>query len=316
MLAILYARARSVPGAASATPAAAPGLAPPAVTAAISRTADPALPTFAGLKEPRDAAVDELGRIWIADFGNSRVRLFDARGGTLGGWGSRGDGRYSFRDPSGIAVGGGRVYVADTWNGRIQCFATSGEWQATASGLSSPRGVAIAPDGRVWVAESGGHRVLAFDASLGNKVGVGGKGSGDSQFSNPVGIAVAGSGEVYVADSDNRRIVVLSSDGTFRRSWPVPGWERAVDPYLEIDRNGTLYASDPGAAEAVRAFDGEGRVLSEWTEGEDLRRFSLPTGLALDRDRAVLYVVCRGGGRVATVRVGEAARASRTGKHG
>src|SRR5262249_36782198 len=51
-------------------------------------------PPYAGMKEPRDAAIDRKGRLWVADFGNSRMRVFDAKGGLLGGWGGRGSGAY------------------------------------------------------------------------------------------------------------------------------------------------------------------------------------------------------------------------------
>ena len=90
---------------------------------------------WAGMKEPRDAAVDSRGRLWIADFGNSRLRVFDGNGGYLGGLGNRGNGSYELRDPCAVAIRGDDVYVADTWNGRIQKYSITGEWKATAAGL-------------------------------------------------------------------------------------------------------------------------------------------------------------------------------------
>ncbi|HEY3124174.1 MAG TPA: hypothetical protein VGK70_08925, partial [Thermoanaerobaculia bacterium] len=74
---------------------------------------------FDGLKEPRDAAIDGRGRIWLADFGHSRLRIFDGKGGYLGGWGGRGSGTFGFRDLTGVAIRNEDVYVADTWNGRV-----------------------------------------------------------------------------------------------------------------------------------------------------------------------------------------------------
>ncbi|MFY9552390.1 MAG: DUF2298 domain-containing protein, partial [Thermoanaerobaculia bacterium] len=88
----------------------------------IRKKADGGDPAFSGLKEPRGAAVDGQSRIWIADFGHSRLRLFDAEGGNLGGWGGRGDGPHGFRELCGVAVAGDTLYVADTWNGRLEAF--------------------------------------------------------------------------------------------------------------------------------------------------------------------------------------------------
>src|SRR5262249_62145109 len=76
-------------------------------------------PPFAGLREPRGMAVDGRGRIWIADFGHSRLRVYDPDGGSLGGWGGRGSGKFGFRELCGVAIRGDALYVADTWNGRI-----------------------------------------------------------------------------------------------------------------------------------------------------------------------------------------------------
>lgn len=273
----------------------------------IGETADGAVSPFGNLKEPRDAAIDGRGRIWIADFGNSRIRIFDLQGGFLGGWGGKGDGPHGFRDLSAVAIAGENVYVADTWNGRVQKFSLAGEWKAKATGLFGPRGLAVAPSGDVWVADTGNHRVAHFDSDLSAIDSVGKEGSGPGGFSSPVGVAVAPSGTVYVADTGNRRIVRLDPSGRYLSSWPVPGWERAVEPHLEIDADGSVWATDPGSAEALLHFDEKGNVMERRAAGDDGHRFSLPTGLALERKSRVLYVVNTGSNTVSTIKVGAAA---------
>lgn len=258
---------------------------------------------FEGLKEPRDAAVDGRGRLWVADFGNSRLRVFDAEGGYLGGWGGRGSGTYGLRDPCAVAVHGNRVYVADTWNGRILGFTVAGEPKGSTSGLFGPRGVAVGEDGRVWVSDTGNNRVMAFDENLTNPQSFGVRGSGPGQFFAPVGIAIGPSGLVYVADSGNRRVVVLRKDGSFDTAWPVPGWERTVEPYLEADSDESVYVTDAGGAQAVLRFDRNGHVASRLTTGDDGEAFALPTGLALDRNTRILYVVNIGGSRISQIHV-------------
>jgi DNA-binding beta-propeller fold protein YncE len=252
---------------------------------------------FSGMKEPRDADLDTRGRLWVADFGNSRLRIFDRDGGFLGGWGGRGDTTYALRDPCAVAIGNDGVYVADTWNGRVQSFSLTGEWKAKAVELYGPRGVAVAKDGKVWVTDTGNHRIAAFDPDLTNKQVFGKQGSGPGDFSSPVGIAAGPSGAIYVADTGNHRIQVLGADGHFVKALPVRGWEEAVEPHLEVGADETIYATDP-AASVVIALDPEGAEKGRWTVDDEGSRFDKPTGLALDRKAGILYVVNSGNSRV------------------
>jgi sugar lactone lactonase YvrE len=259
----------------------------------ISDTPAAGRPPFSNLKEPRDAAVDERGRLWVADFGHSRLRLFDAEGGYLGGWGGRGDGTYAFRELCGVATRGGDLYVADTWNGRVEAFTLDGAWKATARDLYGPRGIAAAPDGSVWVTDTGNHRLVVYDSNLGSPRLLGQKGPGPLQFEAPVGIAAGPSGLIYVCDTGNRRIQVLDREGRFVRAFPVPAWSTPGEPYVEVDAGEVLYVSDP-SGNAVLELDPSGQVRKRWENDDAGRKLSVPTGLALDRNNRILYVVSSG----------------------
>jgi YYY domain-containing protein len=256
---------------------------------------------FSGMKEPRDAAVDDRGRLWIADFGNSRLRVFDRNGGYLGGWGGRGKGDYGFDQLCGVAVQGENIYVADTWNGRVELFTLNGVRKATAGDLFGPRGVAVAPDGSVWVSDTGNKKIVQYDGSLKLIRSIGKLGSGPMEFSEPVGIFVDPSGSVYVADTGNHRIQILGPDGRFVRALPVPGWSVGLEPHLEVDEKGIIYATDP-AGNAVLEFDpsGEQRRFTQDAAG---KAFAKPTGIALDPKRATLYVVNSGNDTVSQLPV-------------
>jgi YYY domain-containing protein len=248
---------------------------------------------FADLKEPRDAAVDERGRLWVADFGHSRVRLFDADGGYLGGWGGRGDATYNLRELCGVATRGNDLFLADTWNGRVSAFTLDGAWKATAHDLYGPRGLAAAADGSVWVTDTGNHRVVRFDANLANPRAVGKKGTGPLEFDGPVGIAAGPSGKIFVCDTGNRRIQVLDPQGSFLRALPVPGWKEGCEPDLEADEDDLLYVADP-PGNAVLVLDGTGQLRARWEADDSGHRFAAPTGIAIDRKNRILYVVNSG----------------------
>ncbi|HEY6065373.1 MAG TPA: DUF2298 domain-containing protein, partial [Thermoanaerobaculia bacterium] len=258
-----------------------------------------ALP-FAGMREPRDAAVDDLGRVWVMDFGNSRLRIFSPEGGLLGGWGGRGSGTFNLKEPCGVAIRGEDVYVADTWNGRVQHFTTGGEWKASASELFGPRGVAVAPDGTVWVTDTGNKRLALYDRDLKPIRTIGKLGTGHLEFSDPVGIAVGPSGSVYIADAGNARLQVLDAKGEFVRIAPVGGWSRNVEPHLEIDDDETVYASDT-AGDALLVLQPTGEIRERRVTDDAGQKFSRPTGVAIDRKRRILYVVNSGASGVAKI---------------
>ena len=78
---------------------------------------------------PLGVAVDGSGNVFIADAssdgsGTNRIQKFDVNGVFLTAWGSLGSGNGQLFLPSGVATdGSGSVYVADTYNHRIQKFA-------------------------------------------------------------------------------------------------------------------------------------------------------------------------------------------------
>ena len=82
-------------------------------------------PGFAG---PRDIAVGPDKLIYVLDQGRARVVKMNSKGETVGHWGQSGSGDGQFNNPTGLAVSGERVYVADAGNNRIQIFDVDGKF--------------------------------------------------------------------------------------------------------------------------------------------------------------------------------------------
>jgi YYY domain-containing protein len=255
-------------------------------------TPEPGRTPFSGMREPRGAVWDEQGRLWVADFGNSRLRVFDKDGGYVGGWGGRGDGTYSMREPCAVSIRAGELYLADTWNNRVQLFSVTGEWKARVTDFFGPRGIAAAPDGTVWITDTGNNRLVFYDSRLEKRGTTGKLGGGPGEFSGPVGIAAGPEGRIYVADVGNRRIQVLDSRGKFQTAWPFPGWKSWVEAHLDADEK-QIYVTDPGA-DAVVVFNTDGAVVHRIAAPEVTPPLSRPTGIALDRKNRVLYIVNSG----------------------
>jgi len=125
---------------------------------------------------PFGIAVDSMKNIYVGDFSNNRIQVFDSAGNFLFMFGSFGGGPGQFEGAAGIAVDSMKnIYVADTFNNRIQVF------------------------------DSAGNFLFMF----------GSFGGGPGQFNLPFGIAVDSMKNIYVSDKSNNRIQVFSESQEF-----------------------------------------------------------------------------------------------------
>lgn len=71
---------------------------------------------------PKGIGVDRDGHVYVVDALFDAVQVFDSEGQFLMAFGSRGTGPGEFWLPSGLAIDGDRIYVADSYNRRVQVF--------------------------------------------------------------------------------------------------------------------------------------------------------------------------------------------------
>ncbi|MFW5696175.1 MAG: flippase activity-associated protein Agl23 [Phototrophicaceae bacterium] len=267
------------------------------------------------LVRPLGMDVGPDGRIYIANESElaSRVSIFSDDGRLLDFFGQPGgpgqEGPF-FTRPHSVAVAeDGRIVVADTWNFRIRVFDSdfnyiTGWGQPETSGFDvgiepvdgfwGPRDVAIGPNGRVYVADTGNKRVRVYEMDGTFVQDIGSGGAGDGQLNEPAGIVLHPDGRLFVADTWNQRVAVFdSATGQFLTNYDVRAWADGTGgrPYLALDvERGLLYVTDPDAGRVlVLTVDGEclGSFGQRTEAAPDLSQFGDIGGITVDADGAV-----------------------------
>lgn len=259
---------------------------------------------------PRGLAVAADGSLYVADSRNHRIQHLSATGDVLNVWGSFSDSLTSaapggtFNEPWDVAIGpDGSVYVADTWNHRIQRFTADGEFvqmwgyfgtAETPDAFWGPRSVDVDEAGRVYVTDTGNKRIVIFDA---NGVGItefGSVGLLPGQFDEPVGVAVDPNGRVYVADTWNQRMQVFSLSPAEEYEpaleWEIIGWYGSSlenKPFVAVDDAQHLYIADPEGYRVLE-YNTLGEFVRYWGDfSTGPEGFGLVSGLAVDGDGGV-----------------------------
>jgi DNA-binding beta-propeller fold protein YncE len=104
---------------------------------------------------PTNLAVGPSGELYVADgYGNCRVHRFSPSGELRQSWGEPGSGPGQFMLPHGIAVRpDGRVFVCDRENERIQIFSPDGEHLDAWLDVQRPAHLVFGADGLAYVVE-------------------------------------------------------------------------------------------------------------------------------------------------------------------
>ena len=169
-----------------------------------------------------------------------------------------------------------------------RAFGSAGAGQGQ---FNQPKGIAIGPNGDMYVADALNNRIEVLSATGQFIRAWGTKGNGDGQFNEPWGIAVSKDGQVYVADTWNHRIQEFDAQGNFVRAWgsqpvgqPESGPGQFFGPRaIAIDAQGNVYVTDTGN-KRVQKFDANGKFLGTFGgAGSGLGFFDEPVGIAVDQ---------------------------------
>jgi DNA-binding beta-propeller fold protein YncE len=222
--------------------------------------------------------------LWIFDLANQKFTKVDRLGGA------------TLASP--VAVAGGpadTVFVADSWVKKVFLVNREGKLLRVAAetGLERPAAVAYdAGSGRLYVADSAGHRVIAYGPDGALLLSWGKRGIGDGEFNHPTHLALDRSGNLVVTDALNFRVQAFDREGRFL--WKVGhhgdgSGDFAGPKGVATDSRGHLYVVD-ALFDAVQIFERDGAFLLGFGErGVRPGQFWLPGGIFISaQDR--IYV--------------------------
>lgn len=187
--------------------------------------------------------------------------------------------------PVGIAVSpvDGRILIADPGANCIHMInPVEKEYDFIAETkygkFISPVGLALAPDGTLFVSDSERGDIIVFDHNLDAESQIKGP------FTRPTGLQVI-SDKLYVVDAGQHKIVILDLHGKYLSSFGQRGTDAGEFNFpLQIAARESIYVVD-GLNYRVQKFDLNGRFASTLGQhGNIAGRFASPKGIALDSD--------------------------------
>jgi sugar lactone lactonase YvrE/4-amino-4-deoxy-L-arabinose transferase-like glycosyltransferase len=162
--------------------------------------------------------------------------------------------------------------------------------------LQAPRGMAMAADGSLYVADSRNQRIQHFaaDGTLISAWGSFGETTSTETaaggtFNEPWDVAVGPDGSVYVTDTWNHRIQKFTAEGQFVTTWGYFGQAETSDAFwgpraLAFDSRGYLYVTDTGN-KRVAVFTQDGQFVTQFgSTGYEPGQFDEQVGIAINAE--------------------------------
>lgn len=195
----------------------------------------------------RVVAVDAAGKIYSADYTGGRIQVFDAEGNFLTQWNVAG-----LTSISDLAAGrDGTVYIAD---GRgVRSFNGQTGKELRSIKLSTPRGVHVGADGRIYIAAR--NSIVITDKDLKIQKDLNKAAEDASARLGFEKIAVDGNGNIYAFVRPEGDLVKFSREGKFLTRIKT---DVRSPQDIAIDPSGNIYLTN---VSTIHVFNGDGKPL-------------------------------------------------------
>ncbi len=224
-------------------------------------------------------AIDDKDKVFILSRSAHPVTIWDRSGKLLGNWGES----YFKRAHEATFGPDKNIWCCDDGSHTVTKFTPEGKilqvlgtkdkpsdsGYVQAQGLDSikrgagpfnrPTGVAVSPEGIVFVSDGYGNaRVHKFAPDGKLLMSWGEPGTGPGQFRLVHNVWLDTQGHVWVCDRENNRIQIFDMNGKY-----ITEWKDVLRPTdLFIDKTGIVYVSELSAR--ISIFDPNGKLLARW----------------------------------------------------
>lgn len=210
--------------------------------------------------------------------------------------GERGSQPGQFQSPMGLAVDReGNLYVADSYNHRVQKFSRDGEVSVLGE-AGADRGQFLFPVGLcvdaslcIYVLEQANHRLQKLSPDGTSMWIVGHRGNLPGQFVAPAAVCIDKFHNLYIADSGNSRIQSFSATGDFRFAISNGDLGLRMPRGVAADASCSMYVADTLNDRIVRISADCQEAVSFGKPGLARGSFREPEAIALD-NRGIVYV--------------------------
>ncbi len=210
------------------------------------------------LIKPIGIDTSEYGEVFVCDISARHIRVYDRDGHYLRTIGNS----QLLQRPVSVAVAGNLTYVIDnggitSQNHQIVIFDTAtGKHIKTVSKRGSRQGelnlplqAATAPDGSIYVVDSGNFRIQQFDSNGKALQTFGSVGRMPGQFARPKGIATDATGNIYVVDTAFGNFQIFNDKGELlmfigERSHAGSPGKYMLPADIDVDEDGRIYVVD------------------------------------------------------------------------
>ena len=247
-----------------------------------------AKPLSASLLRPFGLAWDDSGNLLVTDTAAAAVYCLDVDHKKWLHWEQASSTR--FESPVAVARSGETIFVADSGLGKVIALDLEGRLRfEITQNLARPSGLALA-GGRLYIADVQRHCVVISDLAGRYLSEFGRRGSGPGEFNFPTHISADSAGQVSVTDSLNYRVQVFDRDGRFLRvigsAGDTPG-HFSRPKGVASDRAGHTYVVD-ALFDNIQIFDDSGRLLLDWGQsGSGPGEFWLPNAIAINPNNEI-----------------------------
>jgi DNA-binding beta-propeller fold protein YncE len=203
------------------------------------------------LDSPVGIAIDDAGRVYLADSVRGKIFVLDEGGRLIG---EMGEGLLV--RPTGLALGPAHenLYVVDTAACRVVIFDRTGrevgrfgQRGAQVGEFNFPTYIAVGPDGTVQVSDSLNFRVQIFDPSGAPIASFGQPGDAAGDLARPKGVAMDRFGRIYVADAAFENVQIFDPRGALLLAFGAPGTgpgQLYLPGGLFVDSKNTIWVAD------------------------------------------------------------------------